>query len=154
MSTRPFERLDLELPESWSPVEPSTSGAMLEAREDGAEGFASSLVADIFHRDFPDGDLGALQEFHHGQVLSASSTMTDAYVIDDAAVETAGQPAWGTTVAFRQGWWTVTALFRTVQAPGSAVVLVFLCDADRLLDEYARFEAIVGGLTIAPSPDA
>lgn len=153
MSTRPFERLDLKLPEGWSPIEPSTSGATLEAREDGAEGFASSLVADIFHRNFQDGDLGALQEFHHGQVLSASSSMTDAYVIDDGAGEIGGQPCWGTTVAFRQGWWTVTALIRTVQAPGCAVVLVFLCDAERLLDVYPRFEEIVGSLTVSPSPD-
>ncbi len=154
MTGTALEFLEFELPEGWNQLERPGSGlftAVGPADDAPGEGFQSSLIADIY-ADLEGED--AHRDFHIAQVESLARTMTDALLIDDADVEVAGLSAITSTIAFRQGFWTVTARIWTIDAPGGAVMITTLCDVDRTPIEGPIFDDVVQSIVITGSKDS
>lgn len=150
MTATPFQYLQFELPEGWEHVDRPVA-ALFQAVAPVDDGFQSNLVADIYAGFDRAGSSDAHRDFHIAQVESFARTMTDAVLIDDADTVVAGHAAISSTIAFRQGYWTVTALVWTIDAADSVVMVAAFCDVDRLPVDGPALEAVVQSIVIAPN---
>ena len=150
MSAKPFASLDLVLPDGWERAGAAPGGPLLQAMAPDDDGFRSSVTVDLYEGVGTDPAVGSIADFHEGQLADLLRTMTDALIVDEAQVEAGGMPAITSTIAFRQGFWTITARVWTIQAPGCAVSIVGLCDADRIAVDSPMFDAMIESMQLEP----
>lgn len=149
MTARLFDDVTLELPDGWELAESPTPGTLIHALAPATDEFRSNLTVEVYPRqDNGEGD-ASIDDFHEQQLTSLARTMTDALLVDDAPVEIGGYPARHAVIAFRQGYWTVTALVWTIQAPGAAVVLACMSDTDQLPVDVPLFRAVAESVRFA-----
>ncbi len=145
------ERISDVVPVGWEIAAVPFPGTLFQALGPGGAGeFRSSLslcpgVADGSSEE-DRSEAETLEVAHDRQLESAFLLLTDALLVDHRAVVVSGQEALVSTIAFRQGCWTLTSLLWTIDAGDGPVVAVATCDADRFDAEAPLFESMVAAV--------
>jgi hypothetical protein len=140
------------LPDDWELLDTSLhAGAVLQAVAPAEGGFRSAFT--VFAHSGAGAD-ASLEAMHENGMEHAWLQMTDALLIDHSATTVGGREAFTSTVAYRHGPWTLTAVYWTISAPDAVVAVAAVCDADLYQFDGDLFTALTDALVLGATAAA